>query len=78
METFTCGNCSKDFSIAERTKVHWVVNVGAVLITMGMWWPSNLCASCHNKVAAMGVVGLLISTVIVIAVLFKLLGQALA
>ena len=78
METFTCGNCSKDAPIAERTKVHWLVNAGALLITMGMWWPSNLCTRCHTKVSAMGVIGLLISAAIVIAVLFRLLGQALA
>jgi len=78
MATFTCGNCGKDAPIAERTKVHWLVNAGALLITMGLWWPSDLCASCHTKVLAMGAIGLLISAAIVIAVLFKLLGQALA
>lgn len=50
MATFTCGNCGKDASITEQTKVHW----------------------------AMGIIGLLISAAIVIGVLFKLLGQALA
>jgi hypothetical protein len=78
METFTCGNCSKDFSVSEQTKVHWILNVGALLITMGMWWPSKLCGGCQTKVLAMGAIGLLLATTIAIAVLFKLLGQALA
>ena len=78
MDTFTCGNCSKAFPVSERGKVHWVLNLGALLLTLGMWFPSSLCTGCQGKVSVMGAIGLLISTVVIIAVLFKLLGQALA
>jgi hypothetical protein len=78
METFTCGNCSKDFSVTEQAKVHWVLSLGALLISLGMWFPSKLCTGCQSKVSTMGAIGLLLTTAIVIAVLFKLLGQALA
>lgn len=78
METFACGNCGKDFALSEQTKVHWMLHAGALLITWGLWWPSKVCAGCHAKVSLIGGIGLLLGTVVVIAVLFKMLGQALA
>jgi len=78
MDTFACGNCGKDFAVSEQSKVHWMLKLGALLITLGMWSPSKLCSGCHDKVSVMGAIGLLLTTVVVIAVLFKLLGRALA
>ena len=64
--------------MAERAKVHWLLNVGAALITLGVWWPANLCTDCQGKVSVAGAIGLLLTVTVLLAIGFKLLASALA
>ena len=71
MDTFTCDNCNKAFPISERGKLHWALNLGALLLLLGTWFPSNLCFDCRAKLTIAGIVGLLIATALAVGILLN-------
>ena len=65
MESFVCSNCGKQFPIAERASVHWLLRIGASLIFLTLWLPGSYCRECDGIISAVGVLGLLVLLVVI-------------
>ena len=75
MDTFTCAGCGKDFASADGVKWSVPAQIGFFASSLGGIAAGRLCRGCHAGVTAIGVVGLLIGIVVLLAVGAKWLGQ---
>jgi len=75
MDSFTCASCSKEFPIAEGVPLSIPAQVAFFVVTLGGLVAGRLCRECHSGITAIGVIGLLIGSVVLMAVGAKWLGS---
>jgi hypothetical protein len=51
----------------ERANAGFVANIGFLIATRSLWWPSAVCHSCARQVRIFGVVCLVVAGALVLA-----------
>ena len=65
---FTCANCGIAKGDPEWANAGLVANIGLLIATRSLWWPSAVCQSCARQVRIFGVVCLVVASALIVAV----------